>query len=417
MSIFDKQIGALDSSDLAALLSENAVENIRLEFKREVPGKDETLKKLSSFANTYGGHLVVGAEASSTDGRLTGLPGVPAEAGFRQRIIQWLYEGTSPPVVAFVSDGIASPEAADQFCYVISIPQSQQAPHFLNARKGAYVRTDEFSQRFEARHATFDEISQLSQRRALARDTMERLFARAQQRYEVLARRDHASKTKSTAGLGATVELFLCPSFPSAPLVEETQVLKILKDCRVQWRSVGFPNSYDVLSQHESGVILQPAGGFSMLEAGTWGHLFYANEMQRLVDDTPGIHSHSFVAHLLVFLAHARSVMASTGFDGMVETRLVLKRVRDLPWVYFSSGFAEFGPASPLDDDVVVNFSFASTQLVQDLDGVAATLFKGAAFALNWAEVATKPDLVTSFIKRGYEYNMWREAPPIQRIT
>ncbi len=59
------------------------VENVRLEFKREVPGKNETLKKLSSCANTFGGYLVVGAEAAN-DGRITGLPAVELQHGYKQ---------------------------------------------------------------------------------------------------------------------------------------------------------------------------------------------------------------------------------------------------------------------------------------------------------------------------------------------
>ena len=55
MSIYDKSIADLATDDLQSLLDEGAVENVRLEFKLEAPAKDETLKKLSSFANTYGG--------------------------------------------------------------------------------------------------------------------------------------------------------------------------------------------------------------------------------------------------------------------------------------------------------------------------------------------------------------------------
>jgi len=44
MSIYVKSVSHLTSSDLAELLEEQAVENIRLEFKREVPDKLGTLK-------------------------------------------------------------------------------------------------------------------------------------------------------------------------------------------------------------------------------------------------------------------------------------------------------------------------------------------------------------------------------------
>ena len=58
----------ITTEDLQELVVERAVENVRLEFKREIPGKDETLKKLSSLANTFGGDLVIGAAAPSSPG-------------------------------------------------------------------------------------------------------------------------------------------------------------------------------------------------------------------------------------------------------------------------------------------------------------------------------------------------------------
>jgi hypothetical protein len=42
-------------------------------------------------------------------------------------------------------------------CYVVSVSENEFAPHFLNGRKGVYVRTDEFSSRFEPLLATENE--------------------------------------------------------------------------------------------------------------------------------------------------------------------------------------------------------------------------------------------------------------------
>ena len=44
VSIFSKPLSQLTTADLQALSQDRAVENIRLEFKLDVPGKDETLK-------------------------------------------------------------------------------------------------------------------------------------------------------------------------------------------------------------------------------------------------------------------------------------------------------------------------------------------------------------------------------------
>src|SRR2546428_9992920 len=165
MSIFSKSITTLTTADLQELLTEQAVENVRLEFKSIPPPKDEMLKKLSSFANTYGGHVVVGATEDGK-GRLQSLPGVAAINGYRQQIVQWCYDGVWPPPEVFVSDPIPTPQDASKVCYVIHIPLSGEAPHFLNGRKGAYVRTDEHSQRFEPQLASYEELTHLGNRRA-----------------------------------------------------------------------------------------------------------------------------------------------------------------------------------------------------------------------------------------------------------
>src|SRR5438105_1339487 len=132
MSIYTKAIDNVISEDLRELLDEQAIENVRLEFKGEIPKKDETLKKLSSFANTFGGYVIIGAKANSKDGLLTGLPGVDVERGYKQRIADWCYKHVSPPIEVFVSNPIATPSDASKVCYVIYIPESEETPHFLN---------------------------------------------------------------------------------------------------------------------------------------------------------------------------------------------------------------------------------------------------------------------------------------------
>lgn len=96
MSIFGKSPSLVNADDLQELLTEKAVENVRMEFKSEIPDKDETLKKLSSFANTFGGYLVLGARANR-DGRLVDLCGVEPKSNYKQTIMQWCFEGADPP--------------------------------------------------------------------------------------------------------------------------------------------------------------------------------------------------------------------------------------------------------------------------------------------------------------------------------
>jgi hypothetical protein len=118
MSIYSTQLSQLTTADLQELLADKAVENVRLEFKSAPPNKDELLKKLSAFANTFGGFLVVGARADSKDGRTEDLTGVNPENGYKQKVVQWCFDGASPPLIVAVSDPIPSPMNAANVGYV-----------------------------------------------------------------------------------------------------------------------------------------------------------------------------------------------------------------------------------------------------------------------------------------------------------
>lgn len=124
MSIFSKPLSRLEPTDLLDLLQDRAVENARLEFKSEVPNKDETLKKLSSFANTFGGFMVIGAKANSADGRIEELPGVDAQDGYKQKVVDWCFGGASPPLSVEVSDPIPAPSAGGKVCYIVHVGES-----------------------------------------------------------------------------------------------------------------------------------------------------------------------------------------------------------------------------------------------------------------------------------------------------
>lgn len=203
MSIFAKAVSQIVPADLRELLEDRAVENARLEFKLQVPDKDETLKKLSSFANTFGGYMVIGAKASSRDGRIEGLLGVARVDGYRQKVVDWCFGGASPPLIVTVSDPIETPAVNGNVCYVIYVAESEVAPHFLNGRKGVWVRSDEFSARFEARLADEKELRHLFDRRKVVRERRANLLERARKRFDTYSAKLHTdlsgNRTKAVA--------------------------------------------------------------------------------------------------------------------------------------------------------------------------------------------------------------------------
>ncbi len=413
MSIFAKSITTLATADLQELLTEQAVENIRLEFKSAPPSKDEMLKKLSSFANTYGGYVVVGATEDGK-GRLQGLPGVAAINGYRQQIVQWCYDGVWPPLEVFVSDPIPTPQDATKVCYVIHIPLSEEAPHFLNGRKGAYVRTDEHSQRFEPQLATYEELTHLGNRRAALVQRREALTVRSVERFNSYVRTDYGKAENTKGDIGATLFVAVSPLFPHRQLIEHGALLTRFTSHNIGWRRSGFPvPDSPKISAHESLLIPGGAYRFSLVEITVWGHLFYAVELEDVhpdekgVEQARGIHSNAIVGYLLVFLEHAISVLKVLGYDGPLLVQVQMVRIRGIPFLAFPYNAPKEVGAAPFDDTLSFEVTTSSTALATDRDSVVGEIAKTIFLALNWSAPALGLDAVKQLIAKGKEYNFW----------
>jgi hypothetical protein len=412
VSIFDKSITTLATADLQELLTEQAVENIRLEFKSIPPSKDEMLKKLSSFANTYGGYVVVGATEDGK-GRLQSLSGIAAVNGYRQQLVQWCYDGVWPPLEVFVSDPIPAPQDATKVCYVIDVPLSAETPYFLNGRKGAYVRTDEHSQRFEPQLATYEELTHLGNRRATLVQRREALARRSVERFNTYVQTDYG-KAKTKGDIGATIFVSVSPQFPHRQLMEHGTLLTHFTTHHITWRQTGFPApNKPKISAHESLVIPGGAYRFSLIEITVWGHLFYAVEMEDLHQDEKGaeqargIHSNAIVGYLLVFLEHASSVLKGLGYDGPLLVNVQMVRIRGVPFLAFPYNAPKEVGAAPFDDTLSFEVGTSSTALATDRDSVVGEIIKTIFLALNWSAPALGPNAVKQLIEKGKEYNYW----------
>jgi len=414
MAIYTKPVSQLATSDLEELLRDRAVENVRLEFKRDVPPKDETLKKLSSFANTFGGLVVVGAGARGADGRIEGLPGVDVLDGYKQKVVDWCFGGASPPLTVEVSDPIPTPGGGGKVCYVISVPESDVAPHFLNGRKGVWVRTDEFSGRFEAQLANESELRSLFDRRKLVLERRADLLERARGRFDIYAAKRHTNAYGHRIEFGPRLEFCVVPRFPAHPLCEQGQLQPLITANHCPWRGICFPlPSSSIVSQHESAIVLGAAGPDSTFEANIWGMLFYCAKVADAENPskTWGIHLYGFVGHILLFLRHSDQMLRALGYAGPICIEVRLSSIRGAPWLHGHAGGPFSMSGSELDDDVEFSISTTSDSLRQDPDVIAKDLFRYVFFSVNWPALIATPQALADLIGMGYRYNSWSLSP------
>lgn len=407
--MFNKPVGSLTTQDLEELLVSAPLESVRLEFKSAAPGPDELVKKLSGFANTFGGYLIVGAAENA--GRLAALPGIEPRPDYRQTITQQCASGIVPLIDVFVSDPIPTPADDGKVCYVIFVPESDRTPHFVSGRKGAYVRVDEHSHRVADKLATYDEILQLSNRRQRLVDQRQALVGRARVRFSqfsttISPREDGTPRASAMIGV--------IPRYPSKQLVDHPSLLKLAREVRVAWRSVGFPQEYTPLSQHESALLpTEYERGQSLVEVNAWGLVTSAWTIEHSIgqgSNIVGIHLKYLLGMVLVLLEYAGRMHARMGFEGPLQVVGALERIRGVPLYGFHFNFPERISESRFDDGVEFSFEATTEDLLARRDEIAGRVIQAILYALGWAgphqpdEIAAHID---SLIRGAYEYNFW----------
>ncbi len=331
--------------------------------------------------------------------------------GFKQTVVQWCFEAVYPPLTVEVSDPIPTPQAGGKVCYILYAAESEVAPHFLNGRKGVYVRTDEFSAQFEPRLATDSELRHLLDRRKLILERRSGLQDRARQRFRAFSEAKASEPRRNVQSIGPRLELFVSPRFPARPLCEQNSLRLLLSQKRLSWRQTGFPLVGQPISQHESAIILRPCASFSMLEANVWGALFYATRLDENLNGEAGIHLGRFVGYILVFLRHAKLILLEIGYMGPLFIGVTLKSIRGVPSLWYLHGSAAMnGPASELDDEVSFSIDTSLEDLSEHSHQVATDLLRYVFFAINLPDSVDSPQKLTDQLRAGYEYNLW-EVP------
>lgn len=411
MPFYTTPISKFIEADLQELVTDNAVENLRLEFKSEVPKEDQTLKKLSSFANTYGGIMVVGAE--ERDGKITKLSGVPLEPGYKQTLANWCFIKFNPPLTAEFSEPIKL--ANSQYCYIISVPESDVAPHFINGRKGVWIRTDEFTNRFRAELANENELRALFDRRRAVRERRDFNIQRARERFDAHVANRHTDASGNVGKIGPIFELCVTPRFPARQLCRHTELQLHLDRATFNLRGVPFlGRGSHPITAYESVIIRDRlnVGGTSIFSTDIWGTCHYATQIAVEVNNVAGqsvtgIHRAAFNGFVMSFLLHAARTLKSLAYFGSLVVRVNLKSIRGMHWLHGSGSAVYDKVGSELDRDISFELPQISESFYSDPYSLGAMILETIYYSTNWSDLVDEPAKLQAVVQEGFLYNNW----------
>ncbi|MHB8954472.1 MAG: AlbA family DNA-binding domain-containing protein [Pirellulaceae bacterium] len=177
--MLDKAIESITLSDIEKLIDEGIQEGKFIEYKRETyrlaaddrdfrkKQQEELLKDVSSFANTVGGHLILGVEEEK--GVPINVCGIECDDpdALKLRFIQIIEQGLEPRINVAIH---VIPLDENRWVFVIAVVQSLIAPHrvvlhgqfgqfWARNSGGAYMMdTSELRQSFTLSATVFDQI-------------------------------------------------------------------------------------------------------------------------------------------------------------------------------------------------------------------------------------------------------------------
>jgi hypothetical protein len=354
VSFFEKPLEELDERDLHSLMAEGVEEGILLDYKADWIDNKKLAKAVASFANTHGGHLIIGVAADKERNAPQSLPGIAVEDGIKEKVGAICRSRISPAPV-FRMKLVELADNPGRCVLVIEVPESPQPPHYVNGV--IYVRNGESSGPLEALR-NFFLIEKLYEKRAFQEERLERLIHGRQVAHEF----DKADYS---------LTLLTCPSLPGRspiPLYRrefyhflgelwnyegrkiEPRVLTLFNESRWQERTTVV--SGDGWIEQAAGVCF-PSKRRELIQEAKLFHEILPAALERAVE----VYSHSFVQYYgslrirvslhgvqarRLLLSDCRGEEAGETSRGPYEDPVICDRVAAVPALYQGDGRKAF---------------------------------------------------------------------------
>ncbi len=140
--IFDKPLEKIQEEDIERLCKDEVEEGILLDYKSDWIENKKLAKAIASFANTHGGHLIIGVGADKKKNVPVSLVGIPEVDGLKERVAN-ICMSRIHPLPFFRMKLVSLKREPGRCVLVIEIPESFEPPHYVNGV--IYVRNGESS--------------------------------------------------------------------------------------------------------------------------------------------------------------------------------------------------------------------------------------------------------------------------------
>jgi len=321
-----KPIDQIQFEDVDQFCRTGAREGLLLDYKADFPARLD--KAIAAFANTYGGHILVGVGEQATGEAQLPVQGVALVAGLRERVVSTALQAIYPPVypetrvIEFASPGTPA-GTNDRAVGVVRVHESDGPAHSINRGTDVYLRVDNVTDPY--RRATVEEIEWFSEKRKKCKETKDQILKAAELHAEQYLLRLRAHHRWPTTRPRCRLVCWSSPAYPRAELSTPEALLQTAPSQRVTLGQATVPYDHPVPVQ---GGIRFPSAFTPNLfytEVNSLGLIYSVVGIGNPEDTgSDSIHCGLVGSVLAATLKYALQLYRAVGYFGLVEFRLSL---------------------------------------------------------------------------------------------
>lgn len=385
MNIFTAPIGNITYEDIERFCDKQIEEGVNIEYKGQFPHNKNIAKKISSFANTHGGILILGVEEADRK-PITPISGLDYEEGYEEKITSICLRNINPPAIPQLRI-CRDNDHPNKCVIIIRIEESDETPHRVDNDTSIYVRVNSQSEPIKA---PFKQIEWLLNRRNKANINRERLLTRAESRFKSTLQ---ASKTRAFRTFS------IIPHFPYKVLFGFSDFHKIIEATKLNLSNQSFPYNYrHPISQNESQVFIFDKktprnSGILYAEINQFGLIWNRETFWDEFSEDPKntIELQEVMDQLIMVLTFAQQFYKYLGFWGGLELVHSMEGIkkRYLGIVHRGGYSPEYNKGcSIFDDSFLKNETVNVASLIDSFDKISINFFK------NFLWSCGTPDLI-----------------------
>jgi len=142
-SLFTLEKSKVDFKEVKSFCDQQISEGLRVEYKRDFPKNEDLAKSVCAFANTEGGIILIGVEASKETNVPTSIPGISIEKGLEEKVSSICLSHILPRVMPEIKlCPFNSSNGNQRAVLFVRISQSYTPPHYVWQTREILVRVN-----------------------------------------------------------------------------------------------------------------------------------------------------------------------------------------------------------------------------------------------------------------------------------